>query len=121
MQFTPLARKPPSTTSMWPVTKLAASDARNTAAPASSSTRPNRPIGVRISSSWPRGVVSSSFWFSAVRNTPGAIALTITPWRDHSTASDLVSDATADLLAEYAATSIMLTNEVSDAMLMMRP
>src|SRR5262249_48332466 len=41
--FTPLARNPPSTARMWPVTKLAASDARKTAAPASSSTFPNRP------------------------------------------------------------------------------
>src|SRR5262245_36856181 len=31
--FTPLARKPPSTASAVPVTKLAASDARKTAAP----------------------------------------------------------------------------------------
>src|SRR5437016_11860178 len=33
--FTPLARKPPSTAISWPVTKLAASDARYTAAPTS--------------------------------------------------------------------------------------
>ena len=45
--LTPLARKPPSTASTWPVTKLAASDARKTAAPPSSSSFPNLFIGVR--------------------------------------------------------------------------
>ena len=40
--FTPLARNPPSTASTSPFTKLAASEARNTAAPASSSARPKR-------------------------------------------------------------------------------
>src|SRR5262249_22324118 len=35
--FTPLARKPPSTVSRCPVTKLAESEARKTAAPTSSS------------------------------------------------------------------------------------
>jgi hypothetical protein len=40
-----------------------------------------------------------------VRKTPGAIALTQTPLADHSIASDFVSEATAALLAEYAATS----------------
>src|SRR5205823_3777845 len=37
--FTPLERNPPSTASRVPVTKLAASEARKTAAPASSSGR----------------------------------------------------------------------------------
>src|SRR3954462_3453969 len=49
--FTPLARKPPSTTISWPVTNVDASDARYTAAPMSSSSLPNRFIGVRSSSS----------------------------------------------------------------------
>ena len=103
------------------MTKLAASEARNTAAPASSSTLPKRPIGVRVSSSRPRIVPSSNPSLSGVRNTPGAIALTTTPERAHSIASDLVNEATAALLAEYAATSINATNEVNDATLMMRP
>src|SRR5262245_22978778 len=38
--LTPLARKPPSTASTCPVTNDAASEARNTAAPTSSSVRP---------------------------------------------------------------------------------
>src|SRR5216117_1758383 len=52
--FTPLARKPPSTASMWPVTKLAASEERNTAAPTNSSTFPKRRMGVRNRNSLPR-------------------------------------------------------------------
>src|SRR5437870_13668986 len=39
--------KPRSTNSKWPVTKLAASEARKTPAPASSSSCPNRRMGVR--------------------------------------------------------------------------
>ena len=46
--LTPLARKPPSTASTWPVTNDAASEARNTAAPTSSSILPKRFIGVRM-------------------------------------------------------------------------
>src|SRR5882724_325423 len=102
--FTPLARKPPSTVSTCPVTKLAASEARNTHAPVSSSTLPNRCIGVRRRSSCARGVPFSNAEFSSVRNTPGAIALTQTPYRAHSIAKDLVKETTAALLAEYAAT-----------------
>src|ERR1700704_3448799 len=103
--LTPLARKPPSTANTWPVTKLAASDDRNTAAPPSSSSLPNLFIGVRIRNSRPRSVPSSRAAFRSVRKTPGAIALTQTPNVAHSTASDLVSEATAALLAPYAATS----------------
>src|SRR6266851_2569755 len=98
--FTPLASKPPSTTSNWPVTKLAASEARNTAAPTNSSSLPKRFIGVRKRYSLPRSVPSRSAELRSVRNTPGAIALTQTPWLAHSIASDLVKDATAALLAE---------------------
>ncbi len=56
-------------------------------------------MGVRISSSWPRGVLSSSLALRSVRKTPGAMALTVTPFFDHSTASDRVSEATPALLA----------------------
>src|SRR5712664_2670213 len=77
---------PPSTTSRWPVTKLAASDARNTAAPANSSSWPNRFIGVRSKNSCPRAVPSSRAAFKSVRNTPGTSALTQTPDVAHSIA-----------------------------------
>ena len=56
---------PPSTYSTWPLTKAAASLARNTATGASSSTRPQRPIGARLAtqalncSSATSGAVSS--------------------------------------------------------------
>src|SRR5262249_24853290 len=83
-RFTPLARNPPSTMRTSPLTKLAASEERKIAAPTSSSTRPKRPAGVRSSSSRPRSVPSMSRALSAVRNTPGAIAFTHTPWRAHS-------------------------------------
>src|ERR1700721_3234 len=86
-----------------PVVYDAASEARYTAAPTSSSVFPKRPIGERILNSRPRSVLSSSFAFKSVRKTPGAMALTSTPWRDHSTASDLVSAPTAALLTLYGA------------------
>src|SRR6185503_20256105 len=98
--FTPLARNPPSTARTWPVTKLAASEARYTAAPASSSARPKRRRGVRASSSLPRGVPSMSWRVRAVGTTPGAMALTFTPRGPHSTARDLVREPTPALLAE---------------------
>ena len=41
---------PPSTKSVWPLTKLEASEARKIAAPTSSSTSPQRPAGVRLAS-----------------------------------------------------------------------
>src|SRR5690606_40585736 len=53
--LTPLARKPPSTAIVSPLTKLAASDDRKMAAPTSSSSWPKRFIGVRRRYSFPRG------------------------------------------------------------------
>ena len=85
---------------VMPVTKRAASEARKTAAPASSSTLPKRPMGVRARNSFPRSELSSRFMLSSVRKTPGAMALTQTPCLAHSMASDCVSERTADLLAE---------------------
>ena len=49
----------------------------------------------------PRPVPSSKAAFRSVRKTPGTKAFTQTLYLAHSTASDFVSDATADLLAEY--------------------
>ena len=56
-------------------------------------------ICVRINNSWPRSVLSSNFAFKSVRNTPGAMAFTVTPFFDYSTAKERVSEATPDLLA----------------------
>src|SRR5262250_3063978 len=116
-RLTPLARKPPSTARTWPVTKLAASDARKTAAPTSSLSFPKRPMGVRVRNSLPRSVPSRRAALSSVRKTPGAMALTQTPLPAHSMASDFVSDATAALLAEYAATSKSATKLEREAIL----
>src|SRR6266568_4427647 len=91
--FTPLARKPPSTASTCPVTKLAASEARNTAAPTNSSRLPNLRIGVRTRNSASRDVPSSKGPFRLVRNTPGTRVLTQTPSLAHSLAKDLVRAA----------------------------
>ena len=77
----------------------AASDARKTAVPATSRGSPNRPIGVRISSSSPRGVPMIIGAVSFVGNNPGAIAFTVTPWCANSIASTRVNAATAPLLA----------------------
>ena len=49
------------------------------------------------------------------------MAFTFTPCFAHSMASDFVSDATAALLAEYAATSNSETNVESEAILTIRP
>ena len=53
----------------------------------------------------PRPVPTRSFSLRGVRKYPGAMALTQMPCFAHSIASDLVSDASPDLLALYAATS----------------
>src|SRR6266496_1123964 len=119
--FTPLARKPPSTASTCPVTKLAASEARNTAAPTNSSRLPKRRMGVRTRNSLPRGVPSKSARFRSVGNTPGAIAFTHTLCGAHSTASVFVSETTAALLAAYAATSKKPRPDDTDAIFTMRP
>jgi len=70
------------------------------AAPPSSSTFPNRRIGVRSRNSLPRSVPFSKAAFRSVGKTPGAMAFTQTPDVAHSRASDLVSEATAALLAQ---------------------
>jgi malate synthase len=62
-----VAVMPPSTNSVWPLTKADASDARNTAAPISSPTSPQRPAGVRWVSHFENSGSSNSAWLSAVR------------------------------------------------------
>src|SRR6185436_14764756 len=111
---TPLARNPPSTTIVSPVTNDDACEPRKIAAPTSSSTRPVRPIGVLEASAAARSGISSTFEFIGVRNTPGAIALTRTPCLAHSLARHSVSIRTPALLAQYGATSLKLTKLVSE-------
>ena len=118
--FTPLARNPPSTASNCPVTKLDASDARNTAAPTSSSTRPKRFIGVRIRNSCPRPDVSSSR-FRSVSEHAGRDGIDGDAVRRPLDGERAREAGHAALLAVYAATSCSPTNDASDAMVMMRP
>ena len=84
----------------WPVRKLAASEASSTAAPTSSSGLPKRPMGVRISNSWPRGVPFTRSPFSSVGKTPGAMAFTEIPSRAHSQARLRVNESSADFAAQ---------------------
>src|SRR5260370_8138679 len=112
---------PPSPTNKGPVTKLAASEARKTAAPASSSILPNLRIGVRIRNSRPRSVPSSRAAFKSVRNTPGTRALTQTPDVAHSIASDLVREATAAFLALYSPTPHTAPNHHPQPLLLLHP
>src|SRR5262249_8012744 len=78
-------------------------------------------MGVRNRNSFPRSVPSSNCALRSVRNTPGAMALTQIPLQAHSMAKDLVSEATAALLAEYAATSYNARNDEIEAIFTMRP
>ena len=77
-------------------------------------------VGVRNLNSCPRAPLRISR-FRSVSKTPGAMALTVTPWRAHSTASARVKPATAALLAVYAATSCSPTNDASEATPISRP
>jgi len=70
--------------------------------------------------SCPRGVSSSNLIQSGTKH-PGAIAFTQTPRGAHSTAKDSVSEATAALLAEYAATSNRDTKVDSEAIFTILP
>ncbi len=54
----------------------------------------------RVNRSWTRGSANAASFIS-VTNQPGAMALTCTLWRAHSTASVRVSEMTAPLVAEY--------------------
>ena len=56
---------PPSTKSVWPLMKLAASESRKTAAPPSSSIWPQRPAGVRSATHWEK---VSSFTSASVNS-----------------------------------------------------
>jgi hypothetical protein len=83
---------PPSTANTAPVTYDASSEARNSAAAASSAGSASRPIGIAC----PNARSSSGLitaWSIGVAVGPGAIALTRTPAAAWSTAIALVSMA----------------------------
>src|SRR5688572_2684370 len=115
-EFTPEHRYPPSTAIVVPVMKLAASEARKTAAPATSSGVPKRRIGVRVRISCPRSVPVSTELLICVGITPGAMALTLMPSRAHSMASVCVRDSTPIFETLYATTSYHATNDARLAM-----
>src|SRR5262245_66439603 len=70
---------PPSTTMVWPVMKLAASEHRNTAAPAISCGRPQRLSAVRAANFDPSVGLSTIARLVSVAKKPGAVALTVIP------------------------------------------
>src|SRR6516164_6597477 len=84
------AVQPPSTTRTWPVTKLDARDARNTAGPPISSVWPQRPIGVFFTTERANSSSSSIPRVISVSTYPGAKALTCTLCCAHSSARALV-------------------------------
>jgi Amidohydrolase len=89
--------QPPSTSSVWPLTKPLSSPAKNAIARATSSTSPRRLID--CASSTPLHSASWSAWIAvaAVGNAPGATALTRIPSGPASRASDRVKPITAPL------------------------
>ena len=89
--------QPPSTSSVWPVTKRLSSPAKNAIARATSSTSPRRLIDWAASTS--RHSLSWSAWIAvaAVGNAPGATALTRMPSGPASRASERVKPTTAPL------------------------
>lgn len=70
---------PPFTNSVCPLTKLLACDDRNTAAPTSSSTLPQRPCGVRFCNHVVNSGSATSAAFNGVSKYPGAMALQFSP------------------------------------------
>src|SRR5690606_30119697 len=91
--------KPPSTKSMWPVTKAAASLARKTAAPSTSSGTPLRRVMWRAASCSTRPGMAWAGSVSGVRTKPGMIVLTDTPRLDQASAWERVRPARAALAA----------------------
>ncbi len=89
-------------TRFWPVMYPESGDNRKLITPATSSTDPNRRLGVRRSS--PRLVDGSpaSISLSGVRMKPGDTQFTRTDGA-HSSAAERVSAITAALAAEYGA------------------
>src|ERR1700722_19554892 len=88
------AAYPPSTGKITPVMKRAASEQRNTAAPATSPGLPQRCIGVRLRIAADRLSSSTSPRVSSVAIQPGAMAFTRMPSDAQATASALVNCAT---------------------------
>src|SRR5262249_30487390 len=80
---------PPSMLTDWPVMNAAAGEHRNAIRPATSSSDAARPIGMRSSCCCQRSDRPRTS-MRAVSIVPGHTALTVTPWRATSMASDCV-------------------------------
>src|SRR5580704_12927116 len=95
---------PPSTGRSMPVMKLLSLEARNTAADASSSAVPSRPIGIifRKYSLVPSGDPLEPTWIMGVSVGPGLITLARMPRLAHSAVQLLTKETKAAFVAEYA-------------------
>src|ERR1700723_767254 len=111
------AAYPPSTGKIAPVIKRAASEQRNTAAPATSPGLPQRCIGVRPRMAADRLSSSTRPRVSSVAIQPGAMAFTRMPSAAQATASALVNCATPPLEAVYAGIAGPPKNESIDPVL----
>src|SRR5580700_11600284 len=86
-----------------PLTKLDAADARNIAAPPTSSTFPQRPAGVRLHSHALNSGLATSAAFNGVSKYPGPIALICSPNLAQSAHIPFVRFLTAPFEAVYGA------------------
>jgi hypothetical protein len=116
------AVQPPSTATSAPVTKLAASEARNAITSATSSGRPIRPMGCAspkpASISRPLSTTPSRM---SVSITPGSTALARMPRLPPSIASTRVICAIAPFDAAYATSISKATTDETDATVTIEP
>src|SRR5580658_4482874 len=98
-----------------------ASLARNTAGPAISSGLPHRPIGTVAMVAGPAVGSSHRLRLRSVAVQPGQSALTRTPSRPHSTASDFVSEISPAFAAPYGVSSGDEATPATDATLITDP
>jgi hypothetical protein len=98
-----------------------ASLARNTAGPAISSGRPQRPIGTLAMTDWPPSGAVRRISFRSVAVQPGHSALTRIPAGAHSTARVLVTEMTAALEAPYGMRPGVADMPATDATLITEP
>src|SRR4051812_43930093 len=108
---------PPSTNNGIPVTYDAASDARNTAAPATSCSSPQRPMGILATNALYFSGSASSGLFMSVANGPGQMAFTVTPLSAHSSASTRVRLSSPALADAYGARPARATTDMIEPML----
>ena len=116
----PAREKPAVHGEQLPGHEAAASEARKTAAPTSSSSLPKRFIGVRIRNSWPRGQ-SSSAAFRSVLKTPGRDRVDRDAVRRPLHRERARQPGDRRLRRGVGATSNSPTNDDSDAMPISRP